>query len=137
MDEFIQLTTTEGIEQGGMKAATVEDHEMLVAHIGEEYFVSDARCPHMGGHLVDGMLMGTVLTCPRHHSQFDLRDGSVVRWTDWQGATLTIGKLLRHPRPLRTYQVMVEGENIMVGPQKEPPLSQNQAQTERSMRTGS
>lgn len=137
MDEFIQLTTTEGIEQGGMKAAVVEDHEMLVAHIGEEYFVADARCPHMGGHLADGTLMGTVLTCPRHHSQFDLRDGSVVRWTDWQGATLTIGKLLRHPRPLRTYQVMVEGENIMVGPQKEPPLSESQEHTEKSMRTGS
>jgi 3-phenylpropionate/trans-cinnamate dioxygenase ferredoxin component len=121
MEGFIPLTTTAGIENGGMKAASVEDHEMLVAHVGDEYFVSDAKCPHMGGHLPDGMLEGTVLTCPRHHSMFDLRDGRVLRWTDWEGATLTVGKLLRHPRPLRTYKVHVEGATILVGPEKTPP----------------
>ncbi len=121
MDEYIQLTTTEGIETGGLKAASVDDHEMLVANIDGEYFITDGRCPHMGGHLPNGTLEGSILTCPRHHSQFDLRDGHVVRWTDWEGAQLTIGKLLRHPRPLRTFAVKVEGENIMVGPEKAPP----------------
>jgi 3-phenylpropionate/trans-cinnamate dioxygenase ferredoxin subunit len=121
MNDFIPLTTTEGIESGGMKAAVLEDHELLVANADGEYFVSDARCPHMGGHLPEGTLEGTVLTCPRHHSQFDLRDGSVVRWTDWEGAVLTVGNLLRHPRPLRTYEVKVEGDQILIGPQKLPP----------------
>ncbi|MBE3076371.1 MAG: AAA family ATPase, partial [Actinobacteria bacterium] len=51
-------------ESGGMKAASIDEHEMLVAHVGDEYFISDARCPHMGGHLPDGKLEGTVLTCP-------------------------------------------------------------------------
>lgn len=118
--DFILLTTTEGIANGGMKAVSIEGHEMLVANVDGQYMISDARCPHMGGHLPEGTLEGSVLTCPRHHSQFDLRDGSVVRWTDWQGATLSIGKLLRHPRPLRTYQVKLDGANIFVGPQKEP-----------------
>jgi len=121
MEEFIRLTTTEGIEAGGMKSAELDGHEMLVAHAGEEYFVADARCPHMGGHLVDGTLEGTILTCPRHHSQFDLVDGRVIRWTDWEGATLGMAKLLRHPRPLRTYAVTVEGIDILVGPEKAPP----------------
>jgi 3-phenylpropionate/trans-cinnamate dioxygenase ferredoxin subunit len=124
MEGFIPLTTTAGIETGGMKAAAIEDHEMLVAHVGDEYFISDAKCPHMGGHLPEGTLEGTVLTCPRHHSEFDLRDGRVLRWTDWEGATLTIGKLLRHPRPLRTYEVQLEGENILVGPEKTPPAAE-------------
>jgi len=123
MDEFISLTTIEGIEGGGMKVASLEDHEMLVAHVGEEYFVTDARCPHLGGHLVEGVLDGTIITCPRHHSQFDLRDGHTVRWTDWQGATLSVGKLLRHPRPLRTYAVKVEGDVVLVGPEKAPPVA--------------
>jgi 3-phenylpropionate/trans-cinnamate dioxygenase ferredoxin subunit len=121
VEEFIRLTTTEGIETGGIKGASLDGHEMLVARAGDEYFVADARCPHMGGHLVDGTLEGTVLTCPRHHSQFDLADGRVVRWTDWEGATLEIGKLLRHPRPLRTYAVAIEGTDILVGPEKAPP----------------
>jgi 3-phenylpropionate/trans-cinnamate dioxygenase ferredoxin component len=121
MDDLINLTTTAGIETGGMKVASLDGHEMLVAHVGEEYFVADARCPHMGGHLVDGVLEGTIVTCPRHHSQFDLKDGRVIRWTDWQGATLGMAKLLRHPRPLRTYVVKVEGDVVMVGAEKSPP----------------
>lgn len=121
MEEFIRLTTTEGIEAGGMKSAELDGHEMLVAHAGDDYFVADARCPHMGGHLADGTLEGTILTCPRHHSQFDLVDGRVIRWTDWEGATLGMAKLLRHPRPLRTYAVAIEVADILVGPEKAPP----------------
>lgn len=121
MEEFIRLTTTDGIEAGGMKSAELDGHEMLVAHAGDDYFVADARCPHMGGHLADGTLEGTILTCPRHHSQFDLVDGRVIRWTDWEGATLGMAKLLRHPRPLRTYAVAIEGADILVGPEKAPP----------------
>jgi 3-phenylpropionate/trans-cinnamate dioxygenase ferredoxin component len=121
MDEFLQLTTTRGLEAGGLKAASLDDHELLVARVDQEYFIADGRCPHMGGNLPDGKLDGTILTCPRHHSQFDLRDGHVVRWTDWEGAKLGIGKLLRHPRPLRTYAVKIDGDNILVGPENTPP----------------
>jgi 3-phenylpropionate/trans-cinnamate dioxygenase ferredoxin subunit len=119
--EFIKLTTVASLADGGMKVASLDGHEMLVAHAGEEYFVADARCPHLGGHLAEGILEGTIVTCPRHHSRFDLRDGRVVRWTDWQGATLGVAKLLRHPRPLRTYAVKVEGDDLLVGPEKAPP----------------
>ncbi len=128
MDEFIRLTTTEGIEAGGMKAASLQEedgeHEFLVANVGGEYFIADGRCPHMGGFLPEGTLEGTVVTCPRHHSQFDLRDGRNLRWTDWEGLQLSVGKLLRHPRPLRVYEVQVEGTDILVGPQKAPPASE-------------
>ena len=124
MEEFIRLTTTEGIEAGGLKAASLDGHELLVANVDGQYYIADGRCPHMGGHLPDGALEGTVLTCPRHHSQFDLRDGHVVRWTDWQGATLGVAKLLRHPRALRTYTVSVEGNDIMIGPEKAPPAQE-------------
>lgn len=96
---------------------------MLVARVEDEYFVTDARCPHLGGHLDEGTLEGSIVTCPRHHSRFDLRDGRVVRWTDWEGAVLSVGKLLRHPRPLRTYAVRVEDGSIMVGPEKAPPTT--------------
>lgn len=121
MSEFVKLTTTAGIEGGGLKAAWLGERELLVAKAGDEYFVADARCPHLGGHLPDGVLQGTVITCPRHHSRFDLRDGSVLRWTDWEGLKLAAAKLLKQPRPLRTYAVMVEGDQVLVGPEKAPP----------------
>lgn len=123
MSEFIDLTGTEGLEEGAMRVAELDGHVLLVAHVGGKYYVTDARCPHLGGHLENGVLEGTVVTCPRHHSQFDLTDGRVVRWTGWTGVVKSVAELARHPRPLRTYEVKVEAGRVLVGPQNEPPVS--------------
>ena len=72
MEDFILLTTTEGIEAGGIKSASLDEHELLVANVAGKYYIADGRCPHMGGHLPDGALEGSILSCPRHHSQFVL-----------------------------------------------------------------
>jgi 3-phenylpropionate/trans-cinnamate dioxygenase ferredoxin subunit len=119
--DFVHLTSIEDLADGAMKQVDAEGHEFLVARIGEEYVVSDARCPHLHGHLVKGGLEGSVLTCPVHHSQFNLIDGSVVRWTDFSGAVKSVAEFARHPRPLRVYEVSVEGTELSVGPQKMPP----------------
>jgi 3-phenylpropionate/trans-cinnamate dioxygenase ferredoxin subunit len=120
MSGFIEVTGTDGLEPGTMREVEVDGHKLLVARVGEEYYVTDARCPHLGGHLAEGALEGTVVTCPRHHSQFDLADGSCVRWTDWKGAVLTVAELAKHPRPLRAFESKVEGGKVLVGPQKPP-----------------
>jgi 3-phenylpropionate/trans-cinnamate dioxygenase ferredoxin subunit len=104
-----------------MKQADADGHEFLVARVGDDYFVSDARCPHLHGHLAKGTLEGTVVTCPLHHSQFDLTDGAVVRWTDFTGAVKSVAEFARHARPLRVYEVALEGSELSVGPQKTPP----------------
>jgi 3-phenylpropionate/trans-cinnamate dioxygenase ferredoxin subunit len=93
---------------------TVEGREILLSKVGDNYYSADNSCPHMGGNLSHGKLDGTIVTCPRHHSQFDLKDGHVIRWTDWNGLKLSLGKILRSPRPLNTYNVKIEGEKIMV-----------------------
>jgi 3-phenylpropionate/trans-cinnamate dioxygenase ferredoxin subunit len=118
MDPFVALTSVADMRPGTMKLAQLDGHEYLVVRAADEYFVTQSRCPHLGGHLVNGVLEGTVLTCPRHHSQFDLRDGRVVRWTDWQGATLKIAQAVKHPRPLAAYAVRLEGDTLLLGPNK-------------------
>ena len=121
MPEFIELTKIDGFMSQTMHQVDLEDHEFLVARIGAEFFVTDARCAHLGGHLARGVLEGSVVTCPLHHSQYDLRDGSVLRWTDWQGIAHTVAALARHPRPIRAYECRVEGDTLFVGPQKPCP----------------
>jgi nitrite reductase (NADH) small subunit len=37
----------------------------------------DAACPHAGGPLQDGILSGTVVTCPLHLRRVDLDTGEV------------------------------------------------------------
>jgi 3-phenylpropionate/trans-cinnamate dioxygenase ferredoxin subunit len=117
---FIELMPAADVPVGAMKSVEIEGHDLLVANVGGRFLVADARCPHLGGHLVRGTLEGAVVTCPVHHSQFDLSDGHVVRWTDWKGAVLTIGELARHPRPLRVYETEVVEGVVMVGAEKPP-----------------
>ena len=68
----------------------------------------------MGGKLAEGRLEGTIVTCPRHGSRFDLADGSAVRWLQGSGLLSRIGTALKSPRPLKTYNVKVEHGEILV-----------------------
>jgi 3-phenylpropionate/trans-cinnamate dioxygenase ferredoxin subunit len=119
MSGFIDVLGTGDVQDGHMTGVKVDGHVFLVARVGDEYLIADGRCPHLHANLAKGTLEGTVVTCPLHHSQFDLRDGSVVRWTDFSGAVLSVASAVRHPRPLRVYEVRVEGGRVLVGPQKD------------------
>ena len=121
MVDFMDLIGTEEIAEGQMVGTELEDHELLVAKVGGEFYIADARCPHLHGFLPKGTLEGTIVTCPRHGSQFDLTDGHVVRWTKWTGTVQSMAEAVRHPRPLRVYEARIADGRLQVGPQKEPP----------------
>ncbi|MFQ6019434.1 MAG: Rieske (2Fe-2S) protein [Dehalococcoidia bacterium] len=66
---------------------------------GRLYAILDV-CPHAGASLADGTLEGSVVTCARHGSQFDVCNG----------------ERLRGPAdfPVRTYPVVEEGDSVYV-----------------------
>lgn len=45
---------------------------------GRIHAVADA-CPHAGASLAEGELEGSIITCPRHGSQFRIEDGARLR----------------------------------------------------------
>ncbi len=114
MSTFVGVAKTDEFADGSMKHVSVGGQEIFLARVGDRYYSADNRCPHMGGKLSQGTLEGTIVSCPRHHSQFDLTDGHVVRWTDWTGIMLAAGKLLKSPRPIKTHDVKLEGDRILV-----------------------
>jgi len=114
MAEFIEVSKTDELKDGAMKVVNVVGHEILLARVADKYYAGDNRCPHMGGKLSQGKLEGTVVTCPRHGSQFDLRDGRVIRWLKGSGLVSMVGKALKSPRPLATYNVKVEDDRIWI-----------------------
>jgi 3-phenylpropionate/trans-cinnamate dioxygenase ferredoxin subunit len=124
MGDYTDVLGVDELADGAMTDVEVGDDKVLLARVGETFFSSQGRCPHMHGHLAKGKLDGTVVTCPRHGSQFDLTDGHVVRWTDWQGVVEEVGEVLRHPRPLRMYDVRVENGRVLIGPEKPSPASE-------------
>jgi 3-phenylpropionate/trans-cinnamate dioxygenase ferredoxin subunit len=78
------------------------------------YYCTDANCPHPGGDLFKGTLNGKVLTCPLHHSQFDISHGQVIQLTDLPGTILTVAKNQKPPRELIIYPVKIEGNTIFI-----------------------
>ena len=114
MAKYIKVGNTGEFSDGSRKKVTVEGQEVLVARVGSSYYAVGNRCTHMGGDLSAGQLERTVITCPRHGSQFDVRNGQVVRWMKGAGLFSAIGKALKGPKPLPTYKVKVEGDDISV-----------------------
>ncbi len=98
-----------------MKKVDLEGHGLLLARIGGQYYCVDSKCPHLSGDLSKGTLEGTILTCPVHHSKFDLANGHVAQWTDWSGLTASVSKIFKAPRPLRTYPVKVDDGKVLAG----------------------
>ena len=114
MSEFVKVSRVDELEDGAMKEVMVQGREILLVRVGDKYYATDNRCPHMGGKLSQGKLEGTVVACPRHGSQFDLSDGRVVRWLKGSGLVAMVGKALKSPRPINTYEVKQEGRDLLV-----------------------
>jgi 3-phenylpropionate/trans-cinnamate dioxygenase ferredoxin subunit len=114
MTEFVEVPGGNELKSGQMKMFNLGKREILLARVGDNFYAADNRCPHMGGNLSAGKLEKTIVTCPRHHSQFDLSDGHVVRWTDWSGVKLSLAKMVKSPRPVKTYKVKAEGGKVMM-----------------------
>jgi 3-phenylpropionate/trans-cinnamate dioxygenase ferredoxin subunit len=114
MGDLVPVGETGGLADGTMKSVLVKGREILLARVADEYYAADNRCPHMGGKLSQGKLEGTIITCPRHGSQFDLSDGRVVRWLKGSGLISKVSKALKSPGPLVTYNVKVEGDRILI-----------------------
>jgi len=114
MGTFVPVAKSSEIKDGTMKQVNVQGHDLLIAQVGGKYYATDNRCPHMGANLSQGKLEGTVVTCPRHGSQFDLQNGSVVRWLKGSGIVSSMTKALKGDKGLATYKVKTEGGSIMV-----------------------
>ena len=66
----------------------------------DRYFASDGFCTHEQAHLSDGLVMGTIIECPKHNGRFDIRTGEA------KGAPVCID--------LKTYPVKVDGGRVFV-----------------------
>ena len=114
MSRFVDVGAADELAPGTMKAVIVEGRDLLLARVGDVHYAADGRCPHMGGWLSRGNLQGTIVVCPRHGSRFDLTDGRVARWTDTSGLALSLVKLIKAPRPLKTYRVKTLKGRLLV-----------------------
>jgi nitrite reductase/ring-hydroxylating ferredoxin subunit len=98
------------------------DHrELLLVRSAEgQVYALNNRCSHMRAHLHEGVLDGTIVTCPLHGSQFQATSGALVRGpqcgTHW---TANYGQPGRALSPIEggtlpTYEVRIEGDDVLL-----------------------
>ena len=100
--------------EGMPKKLVVSGQEILLVKVDGDYYAVANRCPHLRGDLSQGKLEGNIITCPEHFSQFDITDGSVVRWLKGSGLMAAITKTLKGSKSLKTYLVKVEDDSILI-----------------------
>jgi len=102
MSDFIKVAKTSALAPGQKMLVDYQGTPVGLLNLDGEFYAIHDICTHDGGPLVEGELQGDVIVCPRHGARFDVRTGAV--------------RSLPAYRPVPTYRVKVEGEDILIAP---------------------
>jgi nitrite reductase (NADH) small subunit len=61
------------------RVVRIGGHEIAVFNLGGRLLAVDNRCPHKGGPLADGIVVGDAVVCPLHAWRVNLESGQVER----------------------------------------------------------
>ncbi|HET8772416.1 MAG TPA: Rieske 2Fe-2S domain-containing protein [Thermoanaerobaculia bacterium] len=99
MAELREIAKTGDVPAGCVKAFDVAGRRVALYHTASGFYATDNTCPHRGGPLAEGDLMGNEITCPWHLWGFDLATGHCVGNPDIAVAT---------------HEVQIDGDRILV-----------------------
>ena len=104
---FVKAAMTSDIPHGGMKGFDINGKNILISNFDGKFYAINGTCTHMGGDLTKGKLDGSIVTCPRHGSRFDVKTGKNL-----SGPKILFLKLSTADEV--AFEVKVEGNQIMV-----------------------
>jgi nitrite reductase/ring-hydroxylating ferredoxin subunit len=118
MESWIDVGSADMLASGTMQEVQVGERQVLLARVGEAYYAVQARCPHLGVHLVRGKLEGTVITCAGHGSTFDVSDGRNLTWVGGlPGLVRDVARMISRPKGLEVFPVRVQEGRIEINAQ--------------------
>ena len=102
---FVKVADVGELSPGDMKVVEVGAEPVLVVNVDGNIFACDDTCTHALASLSEGDLSGEEIECPLHGAAFNV----------------TTGEVLTPPAEdqLKTYEVRIDGGDVMVGPAKE------------------
>ena len=99
MAEFVKVATLSELAAGTCKPVEAGGRVIALFNVDGNVYALDNTCLHRGGPLGQGVLEGTVVTCPWHGWQYDV----------------TTGKVKQNPAVgVDCYKIEVRGEDIFV-----------------------
>lgn len=99
MSSFVKMATLDDLPPGHAREVEHDGRIYALFNVDGEVWVIDGICAHQGGPLADGELQGSVVTCPWHGWQYDVRTGRALIGTRIQQST---------------YEVKIEGRDVLV-----------------------
>lgn len=72
---WIRVAAVSEVTPGTGRELVCEGRIIALFNVEGEFHALDGLCPHQGGPLGKGRLTGSVVTCPWHGFQFDVRTG--------------------------------------------------------------
>jgi nitrite reductase (NADH) small subunit len=76
MSTLVALINEDEIPAGSARAFDVGGRRIALYRTASGFFATDNQCPHRGGPLAEGDLVGDRIICPWHVWTFDLRTGA-------------------------------------------------------------
>jgi nitrite reductase/ring-hydroxylating ferredoxin subunit len=78
MVTFMRVATTHELSPGQGKLIEVQQKRIALFNVAGQFYAIDDMCPHRGGPLSEGELVGEAVVCPWHGAIFELRTGAVT-----------------------------------------------------------
>ena len=78
MSRWITVADEGEIPPGGFKLVQADDLDLALFNVDGQLSCIEDLCTHDGGNLVEGDLIGRVVTCPRHGAKFDVITGEAL-----------------------------------------------------------
>lgn len=101
--QWIQVTPADTIPAREGRTLVIGSLSLALFNTGEKFLAVENKCPHNGGPLADGIIGGSVVTCPLHNWRICLETGDVTK------------PCASGMPPVRTFPVKVTDGYVMLG----------------------
>lgn len=98
MGAFTKVANVRDIPPGSGITVEIGAKPLAVFNCAGSFYVIDDTCPHQGGPLGEGEVVGTNVTCPWHEWTFDVRTGAKIDDASCKVAS---------------YPVRIEGDDVL------------------------
>ncbi len=106
MAGFVKVLMLADVPPGTAKRVEINGRKIAVVNARGVIYAIDDTCTHENESLSEGPVLGEIIACPKHGSRFHVQTGRVLS--------------LPAVRPVNTYEVKVEGEDILLSPEPRP-----------------
>ncbi len=108
------VCSVDDLPVGKMKSFSVAGTKIVLYHLKDGFYATQANCSHMFAPLAKGKLLEDCkVQCPLHRARFDIKTGEVIDWANFPPG-IGLLNVVRGEKALKTYPVSVKDGDVRV-----------------------